>query len=136
MRERLAVTALTLHESASPSGELYKVSLDVREGTLIIVCGAEAFAVPDGALAATMARYGGPFDPTERVADAGVLALGATERLRHVRHLARFDVVARDFVVHESPNQEALCALATTVAGALEFVARASAGARSAPPRG
>lgn len=92
---------------------------------LFVVRAGESLALPAGALEAVMKRFGGPLAD-----DVSLLEIGALEldrgRLRHVRHLARYDVIARDFLVLEAPGQELLCALATTVAGALEHLAVAN----------
>ena len=77
------------------------------------------------ALEKVMARYGAPFDPEAHVAVIGELELGDGRRLRQVRHLAGYDVIARDYLVLEPVEGESLCALGTTVAGALQFLARA-----------
>ena len=53
------------------------------------------------------------------------LRLAEGESLRHLRHLAGYDVIARDYLVYEHPNGEALCALAATVAAALLHLGRA-----------
>jgi hypothetical protein len=79
--------------------------------------------LPPGALDAVMRRYGKPLaedvpePPPELVLDDGA-ALSA------FRHLARFDVIARDYVYYR-PEREApgLAALSVTVAAALRFLA-------------
>lgn len=117
---------LKIDEVTERDGSISSVVL-VREGdALCIAHGADTYAVPDGVLEAAMRRYGHPFDTTERVSVVGALELAAGRRLRHVRHLARYDVIARDYLVLEAPGREALCALAVTVAAALSFVARAA----------
>ena len=63
--------------------------------------GADASALPARALEAVMARYGAPFDPEAAIAVAGTLDLGDGRRLLHVRHLAGYDVIARDYLVYE-----------------------------------
>jgi hypothetical protein len=115
---------LKIDEVTERDGTISSVVL-VRDGdALCIAQGGGTFAVPEGVLEAAMRRYGLPFDTTERVAVVGDLELAAGRRLRHVRHLARYDVIARDYLVLEAPDQEPLCALAVTVAAALSFVAR------------
>jgi hypothetical protein len=48
--------------------------------------------------------------------------------LRHVRHLAGYDVIARDYLVHDrGDGTEPLCAMATRVAAALAHLARVRA---------
>jgi hypothetical protein len=56
-----------------------------------------------------------------------MLDLGDGRVLRHIRHLGRYDVIARDYLTYSVPTQEPLCALATTVAGALAHLGRAAA---------
>jgi hypothetical protein len=72
-------------------------------------------------------RFGAPVEPSESLIAVGALPLWEGHTLRHVRHLARYDVIARDYLVYESPGGEPRCALATTVAGALAHLARATA---------
>ncbi|MBX3213264.1 MAG: hypothetical protein KF850_14610 [Labilithrix sp.] len=117
---------LKVHETTRPDGALAPVFVVVEAGALGISSEAGTFALPDGALAAVMARYGKPLDASERLTFVGGLELGEGRALRHVRHLARYDVVARDFLVYEVAGAEPLCALATTVAGALEHLGRAA----------
>lgn len=115
---------LRIHEFTKPDGQLATVSLEAAEGaSLRLVTEGESLAVPPGALEAVMERYGAPLDATERVVPVGELALEAA-KLRHVRHLARYDVIARDYLVFERPDREPVCVLATTVAGALAHIAR------------
>jgi hypothetical protein len=114
-----------IHEFSSAAGELSPVCLQVRDGVLEIVADGEAWPLPQGALRAVLTRFGAPFDEAARVAPVATLAVGDGEALHHVRHLAGYDVIARDYIVHESPNAETLCALAATVSAALLHLARA-----------
>ncbi len=117
---------LKVHESTTARGDLSPVYVRDDGGALVVVTAEGDFPLPDGALDAVMARYGKPLEPGEALAGVATLDLGAGRALRHVRHLARFDVIARDYLVYDRPDGEALCALATTVAGALEHLARAA----------
>jgi hypothetical protein len=116
-----------VHETTTAAGALSEVFLEVEAGVLALVSDGATLALPDGSLEAVMARYGAPFAAEARVAAVGVLDLGRGRSLRHVRHLAGYDVIARDYLVYESPGQEASCALATSVVGALDHLARAAA---------
>jgi hypothetical protein len=118
---------LRIHETTTTSGGLSSVFLRLEDGVLAIVSDEGTFALAEGALDAVMARFGAPLEPTERVAEIERIELGAGRALRHVRHLARGDVIARDYVVYEAPGQEPRCALATTVAAALAHLGRAAA---------
>jgi hypothetical protein len=127
---------LKIHEATTASGALSPVFLRLESDTsarprLAIVCDGETFALPDDALDAVMARYGAPLDPASSLISVDALDLGEGRSLRHVRHLARYDVIARDYVVYERAGADPLCALATTVAGALDHLGRAAARAAS-----
>jgi hypothetical protein len=119
---------LKIHESTAASGELSAVSLQAFRGALALVNDEGTFSLPEGGLEAVMARYGAPLDldAASKLALVATLALAGGRALRHVRHLATYDVIARDYLVYEAPGQEPLCALATTVAGALDHLGRAA----------
>ena len=116
-----------IHEFSGPSGELSAVCLREREGALEIVSEGQAWALPRGALRAILTRFGAPFDPDAPSASVAAMTLTTGEVLRHVRHLAGYDVIARDYIVYEGPDTDALCAMATTVAAALMHLGRATA---------
>ncbi len=115
-----------IHEFSSAAGELCSVLLRATNGQLEIVAAGEAWPLPPGALGAVLTRYGAPFDAAARIAPVASFALGEGEVLRHVRHLAGYDVIARDYLVYERPGSEALCALAASVAAALLHLGRAN----------
>ena len=114
-------------EFSSAAGELSAVCLSVQDGALEIISEGQAWLLPQGAVRAVLARFGAPFDPAARIAPVASLALAEGETLRHVRHLAGYDVIARDYIVYESADGQALCALAATVAAALLHLGRARA---------
>lgn len=127
-RDRVEVSRrLKIHETTRSDGGLDPVFLVVRDATLSITSGVGSFTLPDGALAAVMARFGEPLERSERLALVDALDLGDGRVLRHVRHLALYDVIARDYLVYEVSGEEPVCALATTVAGALDHLGRAGA---------
>ena len=116
-----------IHEFSSASGELSAVYLRVGAAQLEIVSDDGAWVLPQGALHAVLARFGAPFDGAALSSTVATLELAEGESLRHVRHLAGYDVIARDYLVYQHPSGEALCALATTVAAALLHLGRARA---------
>lgn len=125
---------LKIHELTDESGALVGIYLRVLGGeppALEIVGPAGSLPLPTGALEKVLERYGAPFDPAARITVVGELQLGPGERLKHVLHLAGYDVVARDYLVLERSEGEALCAPGVTVAGALQHLASA-AGRRQA----
>jgi hypothetical protein len=147
---------LKIHETTGADGELVPVSLKLQDGALWIMVGAasptgggaigaepstgvvpsgapaprEAYALGVVALEAVMKRFGAPLEPTEPITTVAALDLGDGRAVRHVRHLGRYDVIARDFLVYEARGCEPLCALATTVSGALVHLGRATSAAR------
>ena len=121
---------LKIHELTTPAGDLSGVYLRADDAQLEIVDESGALPVPVGALEKVLERYGAPFDPEARIIAVAELALGDGRRLRHVQHLAGYDVVMRDYLVLDSGEGESMCAPGATVAGALQHLARAAAGAR------
>src|SRR5262245_13798804 len=107
---------LKIHEITTASGALSAVSLRLSRGALLLVEPEGELPLPSGALAAVMERFGAPFDADATIRDVDALDLGAGGALRHVRHRAGYDVIARDYLVYERAGREPLCALATTVA--------------------
>lgn len=118
-----------IHEFSSAEGQLSSVYLRAKEELLEIVSSDGAWPLPQGALRAVLTRFGAPFDGDARISTIASLDLADGTVLRHVRHLAGYDVIARDYIVHEEPQSEAFCALAATVAAALLHLGRA--GSRS-----
>lgn len=118
---------MKIHETTTATGAIASVYLRVSSGDLEVVTDDGAFVLPDAALARVMARYGAPIEEGTQLVEVGRLEVGAGARLRHVRHLARYDVIAKDWLVYEAEGEEPVCALAITVAGALDHLARAAA---------
>ena len=116
-----------IHEFSSASGELSAVCLRVADAQLEIVSEDGEWPLPQGALHAVLARFGAPFDEDARSSVIATLQLAEGESLRHVRHLAGYDVIGRDYLVYQPANGEPLCALSATVAAALLHLGRASA---------
>ena len=117
-----------IHEFSSLAGELSAVSLRVLDGQLEIISDDGAWPLPEAAVRAVVARFGAPFDEHARITTVAYFRLPGGAELSHVRHLAGYDVIARDYIVYRSsePQTEgALCALARTVAAALLHLGRA-----------
>jgi hypothetical protein len=120
---------LKIHEVTGTDGNLHGVFLRASAAapeTLEIMDTAGALVVPKGALEAVMRRYGAPFDEQARITVVAEMDVGAGQKLRHVLHLAGYDVVKRDYLVLEGGAGEALCAPGATVAAALQHLARAA----------
>jgi hypothetical protein len=127
--------SLKIHEFILPSGELFGVLLRREGARLLLVSDDGELELPAGALRTVMLRYGAPFDEKAMSQSQGVLELGAGASIRHVRHLAGYDVIARDYLVYGEPGLEAVCAMATNVAGALRYLALAARDAARAALR-
>jgi hypothetical protein len=127
MRAGVAAT-LKIRELTDATGALTAVFVRLANGVLELVRGEDAVALPARALEAAMVRYGAPFDPEAAISVEGTLALGEGRTLRHVRHLAGYDVIARDYLVYEAPGAEPVCAMAATVARGLEHLADVARG--------
>lgn len=117
---------LKIHEETTSEGLLSPVFLRFDGDRVWIVTEGAAFALPDAALFAVMSRFGAPFDDLASVRVVARLELPAGCSLRHVRHLAGYDVIARDYLVYECPKHEPLCALSTAVTAALAHLGRAA----------
>jgi hypothetical protein len=125
---------MKIHETTKADGTLAPISLLSDDGVIGLVSDEDHWPLPAGALDAVMARFGKPLEPSERLSDVDAIDLGEGRRLRHVRHLALYDVIALDYLVYEVPEREPLCALATTVAGALAHLGRAARSANAMDP--
>jgi hypothetical protein len=123
---------LKIHEFILPNGELASVCLRREDERLLLVSDEGDLVLPTGALRAVMLRYGAPFDAGAMSHSQGTLDLGEGASLRHVRHLAGYDVIARDYLVYAEPGLEAVCAMATNVAGALRYLGLAAKNAAAA----
>jgi hypothetical protein len=117
---------LKIHETVSSAGDVTAVFLRRAAGVLELVDDGGALALPPQAVGAVMRRFGAPLDLTEPLTVVASLELEGGNVLRHVRHRARYDVIARDYLVLEAPDREPLCGLATAVAGALAHLGRAA----------
>ena len=116
---------LKIHEFILPSGQLSAVFLR-RDGSALTLLGEDGeLSLPAGALRAVMLRYGAAFDADAVSQTQATLELEDGAGLRHVRHLAGYDVIARDYLVYVEPGLEPVCAMATNVAGALRYLALA-----------
>jgi hypothetical protein len=115
---------LTIHEWTTASGARASIDLGVTDGALVVhVEGESPVALPMLVLARVMERYGKPL--ADGVAQEGpVIDLGEGCTLRRIRHLGRYDVIARDFLVWSAPGKEPLVELAVTISGALTHLAK------------
>ena len=117
---------LLLHERTAEDGGLEKIWLEVAAGALLLaIDGGARKVLPLAVLDAVMRRYGKTL--AEDIELTGPrLELGEGYAVGTLRHLARYDVIAKDFVVYEPPGEEPLAELATSVTAALSFLLRAA----------
>jgi hypothetical protein len=126
---------LTIHEWLTEDGARQSVSVAEEAGSLVVRVGGEPpAALPMLALERVMGRYGKPLADGVAV-DGPRLDLGGGKTLTRIRHLARCDVIARDFLVFSAPGAEPVAELAVAISGALVHLARASAIAREGRDR-
>ena len=71
-----------------------------------------------------MRRYGKPLADDVTLHGAR-LVLPAGRSVVLLRHLARYDVIAKDYLVYSSPDAPPLAELAGSIAAALLYLARA-----------
>jgi hypothetical protein len=117
---------LTIHEWLTEDGGAETVEVGAEAGALLVRVGKEpAVALPLLALERVMERYGKPLADGVPL-DGPRLDLGGGRSLCRIRHLARYDVIAKDFVVWSAPGREPLAELAVAVSGALVHLAKAA----------
>lgn len=116
---------LKIHEYIAPDGSLASVLLRADAEALWLIGEEGELALPPGSLKAVMLRYGAPFDDEAHSQRCAELELPGGARLVHVRHLAGYDVVAKDYLVYSEPELPPVCVMATNVAGALRHLALA-----------
>jgi hypothetical protein len=124
---------LTIGEKIRDDGSRERVTLEMEGGEVCLrVGGAAPARLPEGAIGHVMARYGKPL--AEEIALVGPAFEVGDGRLRLLRHRARYDVIARDFLVWEAPGEEPVAELAVAVTAALVHLASAFSGGSGGPP--
>jgi len=119
------VTEITIHETTDDAGARVRTRLAQVEGGPALRIGEELLPLPDGALEAVMKRYGKPLDA--QAGDMMVderLELGDGRALVRFRFMRRYDVIARDYLVLYEAEGDPLCEMATSIAAALDHLAR------------
>jgi hypothetical protein len=120
---------LTIHEWSTDDGKRQSVRVDEGDEAILVHVGdAPPVSLPLLAVERVMRRYGKPLADGVPL-DGPRLDLGNGSALVLIRHLARYDVIARDFLVWTSVGEEPLAELAVAVSGALTHLAEAARGA-------
>jgi len=131
VRQRYRVPEITIHETTDDAGALVRTCLHHEDGVFALRVGPggeparEVLPLPAGALDAVMKRYGKPLDaPEQEMMVDERLELGDGAALVRFRFLRRYDVIARDYLVLYRQGAEPLCEMATSIAAALDHLAR------------
>ena len=139
---------LTIYEWLTEDGKRETVDLCADEapddapgadddavGFMVRVGSEPPVRLPIVALERVMERYGKPLADGVALDGPGAASLtlgplGEGGVLYRIRHLARYDVIGKDFIVWKSgPSSEPVAELATAVSAALVHLARAAAAA-------
>jgi hypothetical protein len=94
----------------------------IETDPLRVTIGDQSYELPRDVLEKVMERYGKPLAEGIELPDGLPIGDGCTLHL--LRHRARYDVIARDFLVLSRPTKQPLAELATTICAALAFLFR------------
>lgn len=120
---------LRIHEVLRDDGGSEETHLSTEgESVRVHVGGQLLGTLPVEAICLVMKRYGRPLADGIDL-DGPALPLAGGRTLHMLRHRARYDVIARDFLVMSAPDEESLADLATSITAALVHLARAAAAA-------
>ena len=127
---------MLLHERTREDGTIEQTFLELGDdGLAMRVDGERPRPLPIELLLAVMKRYGHPLDPAVTMGPhAERIALADGREVVHFRHLARYDVIARDWIVLVEPGAEPLAELATGVHAALVHLLDAMREPSTTPP--
>lgn len=119
---------ITLHETTDATGARVRTRLLYEDGVIALAVGDDVLPLPAGALDAVMNRYGKPLDaPAREMMIDERLELEEGRALVRFRFMRRYDVIARDYLVLHRSEGEPLCEMATSIAAALDHLARRAA---------
>ena len=127
-KDSLELEALCIDEELAAEGPAQKIWLRRHEGVLVLDNTQDAVVVLDGLIATIFSHYARPLAPdvTSKISKLPYLRVCSLTapafKLHPLRHLARYDVIARDFLVLSHPGAEPLAELTTTIAAALSHV--------------
>ncbi len=129
-------TELLLLETFGDEGRSARTVLRREDDALVLALDDDEYEIEPKLVFAVFARYAKELDPSVTMPDdADTLALdvtsGSGSRLVRLRHLARFDVIARDYLVLVREGQPALVELATAITAALVHLVSAARSAHS-----
>ena len=119
---------MLIDQRLDDAGVCEDTTLELEDGAIVVrVGGRSAASLAMSTLEQVMRRYGKPL--ADGVSPEGpALDLGGGRKLVRMRHLARYDVIAKDYLVWSAPGQEPIAELATAIAAALVHLTKAAAG--------
>jgi hypothetical protein len=121
----LRFRTMVIHQRILPSGAYEDTRLDCRDGEIHLeVDGGPSGTLPLADLKAVMRRYGKPLSQAIP-AESAALELPDGILLHLLRHRARYDVIAKDFLVLAAPGEEPVAELSSSVSAALLFLLEA-----------
>jgi len=122
---------LCIDESIGDDGASARTWI-ARDGDDLVLVrdGAPEVSLPEDVLVGVMRRYAKPL-ASDIVVTGESLRLPSGGRLTRLRHLARYDVIARDWLVLELAGEEPVAELATAIAAALRRLASLAAASRA-----
>ena len=113
---------MLIHERISVDGAAERTWLARVDGALVLrIDPAVLVEVDMSVLDAVMKRYAKPL-ADDVVAAGPTLELEGGKTLCLFRHRARYDVIARDFLVYAAPGEEPVAELAVSVTAALVYL--------------
>lgn len=116
---------MLVDEHTNDDGAVVRMLLRQDEGgSLLLDVAGETLALPDGALAAVMRRYGKPLEESAPLNIDARLDLPDGASLERFRFLRRYDVIARDYLLYREQGRLPVCEMATSVSAALLHLAR------------
>jgi hypothetical protein len=116
-----APARLIIHERVLGDGAFERTWLEVAGGRLVLGSDGARATVELAVLDAVMKRYGRPL-ADDVIVTGPTLELGGGQTLSLLRHRARYDVIARDFLVYQVPGHEPVAELAASVTAALTYL--------------
>jgi len=112
------------HLGANGAREATELELEEEGGALRLKAGELDVELPLEILEQVMIRYGKPLADDVSL-EGPQLELAGGRVLHRIRHRARYDVIARDFLVYVRTGEAPLVELSTSIAAALVHLARA-----------
>ncbi len=115
---------MLIDEHLEADGARAATHLEVEGGALYLRTEDLDVEIPHEVFEQVMVRYGKPLADDVPL-EGPRLDLGGGRSLHRIRHRARYDVSARDFLFYVRPGEATLVELSTSIAAALVHLARA-----------